>query len=523
MKRRFISLMALAMATTIAISGCASSSTPAPAPAQPAAPKVLTIAVPTDLERLDPHLVSSSPSFTVMEHVVETLFFMSPQGEIKPLLAESFAAAGDGLSATVKLRAGVKYSDGVAFDANVVKANFDRLMNPATKARYLSLINTVKEVKVVDPLTVQLVLSRPYAPLYAHLTHGGAAMMHPAQAASTAELTVNPIGTGPFILKEWKKDEVAVLTKNANYWGAKAKVDEVRFKVVKEDGPRLIEVLSGTADVAKNVPPSEVARLKADANITINTTPGTRTIYVTFNTNRPLFQNPKVRQAFNYAIDQDQIVASIFNGLARVSDAPIPPPIFGYAQQTPYKRDVAKAKALLAEAGIAPGTKVQFYHPIARYPQDERVAQVVAAQLKEIGIEAELKGFSIGDLAAQLQKVKGQETWDMGMIGWGIGTGDSDYGLYFLFHSSQFPTGSANSNYGFYKNDAVDKALDDARSEFDVAKRRALYQGAIKNIWDDAPWIFLYSEVQLTAVRKNVSDFVVMASERLMAHQADKK
>lgn len=512
-------LMALAALTALAlVAGCGQRAPQQAAP--PPEPKVLTIATGTDIENLDVHLVTSSPSFSVLEHIFESLFAMKPDGSIEPLLAESFSVEPDGRTYTIRLKQGISFTDGAPFDANAVKANFERVLNPESKAAYRNLINTVTDIRVVGAHTVQLVTENPFGPMLTHLTHPGLSIISPAVLAQGADaLARNPVGTGPFVLKEWKQGEAVILARNADYWGEKARLDEVVFKVVQEDGARLVEVEAGTSDVAVRVPPSEAQRLRANPNIVIDTTPGLRTIFVYFNVTKPPFDDPRVRQAFNFAVDKESIVRDLLLGAARPSDAPIAPPVFGYSAQTPYRRDVARARQLLQDAGYGDGLRVVFYHPTGRYVQDARIADAIRAQLAEVGVTAELRTLEWGQYLEFIRKPLADNEVQMAFLGWGTVTGDADYGLHALFHSSQW---APSFNLGFYKNEQVDALLDEARNVADANRRLALYTQAQRLLWEDAPWLFLHSEVQLTAVRGNVKGFVVHPTERIIARWADK-
>ncbi len=493
---------------------------PAPEqPAPPAEPKTLTIATGTDVENMNIHLVTSSPSYTVLEHIYETLFHMNTEGELEPLLAESIEPGSDPQTFIIKLRQGISFTDGTPFNAAAVKANLDWVLNTDNAAPFRFLIDRVEEVVVVDEYTVQINLNSEFAPLAAHLSHGALAMVSPAALEQGTDfLAANAVGTGPYMLANWARDEAVTLQRNPDYWGEPAKIDNLVFKVVKEDGARLIEVEAGTADVAVRVPPAEAERLAANPDIEIVRTPGLRTIYIFFNTTAEPFDDPRVRQAVNYAVDVESIVNDLFDGAALVSKAPFASPIFGYAEQTPYSRDLNKARQLLEEAGIAEGTTVVLYHPTGRYVQDALVADAVRAQLREVGLNVELRTLEWPQYVPFVRAEKPNNQVQFAMLGWSTPTMDADYALYALFHSSQVPPGF---NGAFYSNPEVDALLDEARTNPDPAARQAAYAKAIEIIWNDAPWLFLYSEVQLTAVRKNVQGLVVHPNERMIATGAD--
>lgn len=488
--------------------------------AQPSGePQTLTIASGTDVENMNIRRVTSSPSFSVLEHIYEPLFTMSPEGELEPLLAERIEPVAGENAFAITLKQGIQFSDGEPFNAEAVKANLDWILenNPV----FGFLINRIQEVVVVDEYTVQLNLDGEFAPLAAHLSHGAIAMVSPAALAQGEEyLNTNAVGTGPYLLESWQPDEAVTLTRNPNYWGDAPAIDTLVFRVVKEDGARIVEIEAGTVDVAVRVPPAEAQRLAANPNIEIVETPGLRTIYIFFNVTEEPFTDVRVRQAVNYAVDVESIVRDLFQGAARVSDAPIAPAVFGYSAQTPYARDVERARQLLADANVPEGTTVTLYHPTGRYVQDALVADAVRSQLQEVGLNVQLQTLEWPQYVPTVRATKPDNNIQFAMLGWGTVTMDADYGLYALFHSAEHPPGF---NGSFYSNPEVDSRLDQARTVVDEAERRRLYDEAISIIWEDAPWLFLYSEVQLTAIRTNVEGFVVHPDESLIATGASKR
>jgi ABC-type transport system substrate-binding protein len=484
--------------------------------------QTLTIASGTDIENTNIHLVTASPSFSVLEHIYETLFSMSEEGVLEPLLAESITAVSDN-AYVIQVRQGISFTDGTPLNAAAVKANLDWVLDTANAAPYRFLLvvaGQAPEVEVLDEYSLQITTSIPFAPLPAHLSHGGLAIVSPSALEQGVEfMATNAVGTGPYMLASWDRAEQVVLQRNPNYWGEAPAIDTVIFKVVPEAGARIVEVESGIVDIAVRVPPADIPRLQANPNIDVVITPGLRTIYIFFNTTEPPFDDVRVRQAANLAVDKRAIAESLFEGAARVSDAPFAPAIFGYSPQAVYERDLDRARALLAEAGVAPGTSVVLYHPTERYPQDSLVADAVRAQLAEIGLEVELRTLEWTQYVPHVRRPKPENDIQFAMLGWSTPTMDADYALYALFHSSQHPPGF---NGAFYNNPQVDALLDTARSTLDPAERQAAYSEAISTIWEDAPWLFLYSEVQVTAIRSNVDGFVVHPDESLIATGAVK-
>ncbi len=482
----------------------------------------LIIASGTDIENMNIHAVTSSPSFSVLEHIYEPLFNMNEAGVLEPLLAESIEATSDN-TYIIELREGISFSDGTPFNAEAVKVNLDWVLDAdnASAFRFLLVVGgEPAQVDVVDEYTIEVTTAVAFAPLPAHLSHGALAMISPAAIDQGADyLATNAIGTGPYVLTAWDRDEQVVLNRNPDYWGEMPAIEELIFKVVNEDGARIVEIESGTVDVAVRVPPADIARLEANPNIDVVVTPGLRTIYIFFNVNEAPFDDVRVRQAVNHAVDKQSIVDNLFDGAALVSLAPFASPIFGFAEQTPYEYNPERARELLAEAGVEPGTSVTLFHPTGRYIQDALVSDAVRSQLNQVGLEVNLQTLEWPQYVPHVRRPAPENDIQFAMLGWGVPTMDADYALFALFHSSEQPPGF---NGAFYDNPEVDALLEAARSTLDAGEREAAYSEAISLIWEDAPWLFLYSEIQVTAIRNNVSGFIVHPDESLIATFAEK-
>lgn len=476
----------------------------------------LIIADGVDATTLDGHLYTDSPTAERMDHICETLFDMTPEGRLEPRLAVSSSFSADGKRLTLKLRSGVKFHDGTPFDSKAVKFNLDRILDRETRAPWRSLIDRVTEVVSLDPSTVVLLMNTPFSPLLVHLSHTGTCMQSPtAIQTKGVDYARSPVGTGPFKFKEWVRGDRVVVARHDDYWGEKANLDEIQWKVIPDDGARVLAVEAGSVHIAKRVPPREIERLRGVRGLRVEIVPSLRTIYVAFNVTKPPFNNKKVRQAMNYAINKEAIVKAILAGAGRVSDAPIVPAVFGYAKTMTYEYDLDRARALLREAGFPTGLKAVFHHPTGRYIRDAEVAAAIQGLARRIGVELELQTMDFASYIAFLNKPVTESTVQMYMLGWGTVTSDADYGLYSLFHSINWPP--PGFNRGFYKNATTDSLLDRARTTLDPDERKRLYAQAMGIIMDDAPWIFLYSESQVTAYRGEVGAVFMSPQERLVA------
>jgi glutathione transport system substrate-binding protein len=456
-----------------------------------------------------------------MEHMTEPLFELTAAGKVQPRLALSHTVAPDGRTWTIRLRPGVRFHDGTPFDAEAAKFNLDRILDPATRAPWRFLIDRVTSVTVVDPTTIRLVTNAPFAPLLAHLTHSGTAMQSPAAIRRLGvDYARSPVGTGAFRFKEWIRGDRVSVTRNDDYWGDKAFVDEVQFRVIPDDGARLAALEAGSVHVAVRVPPREIERLKGHRDLTVQVNESLRTIFVSFNVTRPPFTDKRLRQALNYAINKRAIVQSALAGTARVSDAPIAPNVEGYSKIMTYDWDLERAEALLREAGYSRARPLRavFHHPSGRYIRDAEVAASIQGLARRVGIELELRTLEFGAYIALTARPQAENDIQMYMLGWGTITGDADYGLFALFHSSQWPP--VGFNRGFYKNERVDALLDRGRTTVDQAERDKIYAEAMKIIMDDAAWLFLHSESQVTGIRHAVQGLIVHPAERVVANKA---
>lgn len=520
MKKIVVGLLVLTLLASALLSGCGGGTGNSGAGVSPG--QDLIIAIGAEPENLDPLKMMSSPAATISEHIVESLIYLDVDGTLQPGLAESWEPAEDGLSWDLKLREGVEFHDGTPFNAAAVKYNLDRFIgfsNPDQKAVFAFLLSEVREVEAVEDHLVRIHLNRPFAPIASHLSHSFISMHSPASLEALAEgaFVEAPVGTGPFMFKSWSRGQEIVMTKNENYWGGAPRLDTVTFKFVPDAGSRVMMLETGEVHAIMAVPPTEIARLENVDGVDVVRQTSVRVIYLGFNQEREPFKDVRVRQALNYAIDKETLINTIFQGVGKPSTAPVVPAIFGYTEVGPYEYNVEKAKELLAAAGYADGFEITLFHPTGRYPQDATVAVAVQAMLAEVGVTAKLETREWGTYLSTVIVPPEEAQHDMFMLGWGTMTLDADYGLYALFHSSQWPPAN---NVSYYSNPEVDALLDQARVTADRAVREELYHEIIGKIWADAPWLFLYDEGQVNAVRSNVKGLIHHPLENLSAWDA---
>jgi peptide/nickel transport system substrate-binding protein len=308
------------------------------------------------------------------------------------------------------------------------------------------------------------------------------------------------------------------MVRNDNYWGTNPTVSEVTFRVIPDDASRVAALERGEVHVAVKIPPSDLPRLKANSNIRIMTSPSARTIYMGFNCLKEPFTDKRIRHALNYAVNKEAIVDRVLDGAGRVSDAPISPAIFGYAPIKTYEYSIEKAKALLAEAGFPEGFETTLHLSSGRYYKDAFLATAVADDLLKVGVKAEIKMMVWETYIPFILRDQEAAEHRLYVLGWSTLTGDADYGLYPLFYSGEWPKKGRNAS--FFNNEKLDQLLDTARSTANSNERKKLYKETMTLIVEEAPWIFLYSEIEMTGVRVNVKDIIVQPTERVIVKQA---
>ncbi|HAZ27475.1 TPA: glutathione ABC transporter substrate-binding protein, partial [Candidatus Acetothermia bacterium] len=393
----------------------------------------------TDPESLDPNKMSSSPAAMVLTHIADTLLTLTEDLQVGPSLAERWAVAEDARSVTLYLRRGVVFHDGAPFNAEAVKVNLERFRT----AMFAWLIfPRVQTIEVLDEYTVRLNLDMPFAPIIAHLTHEFIAMISPKQiAALEGRDILEPIGTGPFKFDRWVRGDYVRVVRNPDYWGQKAYLDSIVFKVVPSDATRLVLLETGQLHAMMRVPPLDAPRVAATPGLQVLNVPSVRTIYIGLNYQRAPFTDVRVRHAINYAVDKEAIVREILGGAGGVSDAPIMPLVFGHSPQEPFGYDPEKARQLLKDAGFPQGFRTTLHHPTGRYLMDAAIIEAIQAYLAEVGIVAELITMEWAAYLAFTRRPLAESTINMYMLGWGCVTVDADYGLFPLFHTTQWAPG----------------------------------------------------------------------------------
>ncbi|MGH3354915.1 MAG: ABC transporter substrate-binding protein [Nocardioidaceae bacterium] len=485
--------------------------------------RTFDIAIGVDLDTVDPVQQTTTTVQNVVDYGVETLTKLDKTGSVQPSLAESWETSNGGKTITFKLREGVKFHDGTDFDAEAAKFNLDRLLDPNVNVPIRANYEVIDKVTAVDAMTLRLDLKNPDPNLPSDLATTIGGMISPDSVdklGNSYKNIVEPVGTGPYTFERFAQGDQAVYKKFGDYWGKKPYYNEVVFHIVPEDTSREAMLRAGQADMIMNPPVSDLEALEKDDSTAVLKAPSDRSVFVAFNTSKPPFDDAKVRQALNYAVDKKTIAREVLFGSVDAMDAPLASSVDGYCRSGYYEFDPEKARQLLDEAGVK-NLSITFGTPTGRYLQDKEAAQAIAAYLSDVGVKAKVRTMDWPSYQAATAEPANQQTFDMHLLGWAPGALDAPT-QFQMFQTAQHPpTGLATS---FYSNAKVDSLVAKANVELDDQRRNAMYCEAQQQIWQDAPWMFLWSQTLVLAYSEDVAGVSYIPNEKfntVYAHPAE--
>lgn len=467
---------------------------------------------------LQPAEATGLPDAAVIRTMFEGLVgFLD--GELVNELASSWSANDDATSYTFQLREGVKFHDGTPLDAAAVKAYYDWVLDPdSSGARGRSQLSAISEVVVLGDHELRIDLKAPNGAFIYLLAVSNARIASPASLAQYGDdLGRHPVGTGPFKFVSWDEGQSVVVERNPDYWGEQAKVDRLEFVVVNNAATRVAMLQSGEVQFIEALPPQLVPVIDADPNLDVVSTKTNFLRILQLNTTKAPFDDVRVRQALNYAIDKDQLVNVAVAGLATVMTSPIPETTFGAAPQPPYGYDPEKARSLLAEAGYPNGFDVK----VLTFTGDEyrTVGQVLQQMFAQVGVRMTLDQQERGALVDQIFKPVDENPTEAALVGASATTGDADLAITTSFVRASFPP--ASNNWSFYENDKVEELVAAGRATGDQAARAADYAEALAIIWQDAPWVFLYSPDSVAGRSATLSGVAYAPDNTIDARRAE--
>lgn len=468
----------------------------------------------SDATNLDPHFITDVPSANAVHgKVYETLLIFDKDRDFAPLLAKSWDQVDD-TTWTFILNEGITFHDGSPFNAEAVKATFDRLLDPATGSPQRDKLSMINEVIAEDDTTVTFKLNEPYTGLLSILASNEGSIISPkAIEEASDQLKTRPVGTGPFVFDSWTSGESIKYNANEDYWGDPLKYSKLTFRIVPEDATRIAMVENGEAHISDQIPVTEIDRLENSSNVSIMRTEGLGVDFIGFNMEDPVLSDLKVRQAISSAIDRSAIISGVFNDVGTLANSAMSPMVLGYSKDVEgYEYDPVQAKELLKEAGLKEGTKIS----LVTNDRKERInmAEVIQSQLKGIGIDVDIQVMEFGAYVEHLNDKKQQ----MYIGGWGNATGDGDYNQYNLFHSASH---GASGNHFYYTNSEVDQIIEQARGEGDLEKRNELYKTAMQIELDEAVYIPIRNFEHLAIYNNNIKNFWLDASNYTMIRDVE--
>ena len=451
-----------------------------------AASGTLRIALQEDPDALDPAQGVSFVGRVVFAGLCDKLIDIDQTLAYVPQLATEWAWSSDSLALTMKLRPGVLFHDGTAFDAASVKVNIERYKN-APESKRKTELKQVSAVEIVDPLTVRFVLSEPYAPLLGILSDRAGMMISPKAIAELGDkVSGNLVCAGPYRFVERVPQDRIVLERFDKYWNAAAiDIDKVIYVSVPDGSIRLANLKSGGLEIAERIAATDLDAVRGDSRLKLVESPSLAyyNLFINLNNgeraNTPLGKNPKVREALEAAIDRSVINQVVFNGEYIPSNQPVPPGSTYYAKDFPVPpRDLAKAKRLLAEAGVP---HPEFTLLAANAPIDLRVAEVIQSMAAEAGFQVKIQANEANTMVAAATKGDFQAT----IVIWS-GRPDPDGNISIWLACDGF------LNWGKYCDPKLEALLTKARQSTAVAERQDLYSQAAATYLTARPHIFLY-------------------------------
>lgn len=426
----------------------------------------LIVATAYDAKSLDPHAVNEVAASNVMLQIYNSLLVLDENGEVAPLLAESFEQV-DEVTYKFTIKEGIKFHNGEDFTVEDAVFTLKRAaVSPAIANMYGDIDENSFEI--TDGNTFSFKLNNPNTGFLQNLVLPGASMLNQKAVEEFGDTyAMNPVGTGPFKFVDWRKGDKIELERNDDYFGEKPAFSKMTIRAIPEATNRTIELESGGVDVAYEISSNDVGKVEDNPDLKLARLIDNSTQYLGFNTRKEPFNDVKVRKAINMALDVPAIVETAWKGVGQQAKGPMAPGMNYFKEGLNiHEYDVEKAKALLAEAGYADGFSTKLW----TNEKQERIdmATVIQSQLQQIGINVEIEILEWG---SYLEKLDNGEH-EMFIIGWSAGSKDPDLALYGPLSEETLGSGG---NYTFIENDRINELLFEGRTVVDSPEREAIY------------------------------------------------
>lgn len=480
-------------------------------------------AILVDFTTMDPMDTSDTLSGGIQRMMMDGLFGFDDNMKIIPMLATEYEANEDATEYVIHLRQGISFTDGTPFNAEAAKANLDRWGDKELGLKRTTLLcNVIDSTEIVDEYTVKVKLSQSFGAFISTLAHPACVLMSPKVIAEGNDACADhPVGTGQYIFKEWIAGDHATVTLNKEWWGYDAEIcggtalvepdagfKSVTFRPVAENATRVAMLQSGDADFIWPVPTESMQALAGDTNIYVGAEEGMVVRCLFMNNQKAPFNDKRVRQAVNYAINKDAYIAVVKNGLSSAASSIIGPATQHYKGNDPYPYDPEKAKELLAEAGYPDGFETTLI--CASTTGNLKQGEFIQQQLAQVGITMNINALEsavVNDKVENVNKPGPEAEVEMYTIGWSSSTGDADWGIRPLVAIESEPPMSYNICY--YENEEVDKLLYSALGTADETKRAEFYAQAQDILWEDCPMVCLVNDYNTWATTNKIANVKV--------------
>jgi peptide/nickel transport system substrate-binding protein len=473
------------------------------AAAQRAPKGQVVVALGTDVLTLDPHMHNVRVMLIVGWHLFDNLISRDPTS-MKPVphLAESWRLVNE-LTWELKLRQGVKFHNGEPFNAATVKYNFERVLNPDQKSPQRGNIAWLDRVDMIDDYTVRLMTKEPHPIVPERLTNFQMIPAIYAKEVGDTEVAKKPVGTGPYKFVSWTKGQQVVLEANTDYWKGPPAVKTVIFRTIPETATQLAELLAGSVDIIRTIPPDQIPLVEASGAAYVSKAPILRVVYLSFDclgrdpTSQIALQDIRVRQAIAHAIDPEGIIHHVLGGLAVRTATGVTPMHFAYDGDTArYAYDPGKAKTLLSEAGYGDGLHLNLHTYSGSIIGQPQATEAIVGYLAQVGIHIDSRYFDdVNTFASHQQAGKLN---DLVLGSWGsYSIFDADMLLHPLFHRSE--------PFTYCTDPQLEALLERGRSSLNQDLRKQILLQAQRAIVKQAYWVPLYSQYEILGISKRLN------------------
>ncbi|KGE00943.1 ABC transporter substrate-binding protein [Rhizobium sp. YS-1r] len=464
----------------------------------PASAATLRMAWSQDATGLDPHKQTAFSSIRLLELIYEPLVRFDKDLQLVPAVAASWQFSADGKELTFKLDPNAKFQDGNPVTPADVKASFERVLDEKTAAAARANFRSIASIETPDDKTVVFKLSQPDVPLLTAMASINAAIV-PAAEIAAGSIGTKALGSGPFKLEKWDPNSKEMLTANKDWAGGKVAVDGIDISVLPDETAILASLRTKQIDFALLNDPLVATLVPKEANLTLNRTPVLAYHVLQLNPSRKPMNELAVRQAISCAIDRQDVLDTASVGEGKVT-GPLTMP--GYttdaSQLFCYKRDVEKAKKLMADAGFAEGFSATVIAANGEPATAAAEAQVIQSQLAEIGVKLDIKMMELNVYV---------DAWLKGDFDMAVALNGGRADPYSMYNRYWTKAGNLQK-VANYIDDTLDSLMQKGREETDPAKRKAIFAEFEKHLVEVSPWVWLYTSYSYTAQQKNVQGFV---------------